>query len=167
LPLPTDDDQQALARDLARLARWMDSVFRIPGTGVRFGLDPLLGLLPGAGDVAASVISIYIFGAAHRYGVSRVTIARMALNIAIDLVVGALPVVGDMFDAYWKSNQRNVELLRRHIEASPTTQRKVRMADRVFVGALVIGLVALVVASAVAAILIAKWLFTGLSQVTE
>jgi hypothetical protein len=162
LSLPTDDDQKALARDLERLALWMDSVFRIPGVGLRFGLDALVGLLPGAGDVAASLVSIYILGAAHRYGASRMTIARMALNIAIDLVVGALPVVGDLFDAYWKSNQRNVDLLRRHIEANPPTARKLRTADRLFVGALVNGLIALVIASAAAAIFIAKWLIAGL-----
>jgi hypothetical protein len=162
LPLPTDDDQQALALELERLARWMDSVFRIPGVGLRFGLDALLGLLPGAGDVAASIVSIYIFSAANRHGVPRVTILRMALNIAIDLIVGAIPFVGDVFDAYWKSNQRNVELLRRHIEAKPTTARKLRTADRLFVGALVVGLVVLLVASTVAAIWIAKWMINSL-----
>ena len=136
----------------------MDSVFRIPGVGLRFGLDALLGLLPGAGDVAASIVSIYIFSAAHRYGVPRITVLRMALNIAIDLIVGALPFVGDVFDAYWKSNQRNVELLRRHIEAGPATEHRLRAADRLFVGALVIGLFALLIASAAAAFFIAKWL---------
>jgi hypothetical protein len=167
LSLPTDDDQKALARDLERLARWMDSVFRIPGVGLRFGLDAILGLLPGAGDVAASIVSIYIFSAANRYGVPRVTIARMALNIAIDLIVGAFPVVGDLFDAYWKSNQRNVDLLRRHIEANPTAARKHRKADRLFVAALGIGLISLVIASAAAAIFIAKWLIAGLGQATS
>jgi hypothetical protein len=158
-------NQQTLEADLERLAHWMDSVFRIPGLGLRFGLDALLGLLPGAGDVASSVVSIYIFTAANRYGVPRITIVRMALNIAIDLIVGALPVVGDLFDAYWKSNQRNVELLRRHAGASPAAIGKLRTADRVFVGALVLLLCALVVASLVLAYLVVTWLIAVLNRV--
>src|SRR5688572_3596156 len=128
----TDQSPDPLARDLERLARLMDNVFRIPGVGLRFGLDAILGLIPGAGDFATSLVSIYIFTAANRFGVPRITILRMALNIVIDLVVGAIPFVGDAFDLYWKSNQRNVELLRRHVDANPTAARKLRTADRLF-----------------------------------
>jgi hypothetical protein len=141
----------------------MDSVFRVPGLGLRFGLDAILGLLPGAGDMAASFVSIYIFAAANRYGVPRATIARMALNIAIDFILGAIPFVGDLFDVYWKSNQRNVDLLRRHIEARPATERKLRWGDRLFVGGLALGLCVLVIASAAVAFLIAKWLIASMS----
>jgi hypothetical protein len=156
-------DPQALEADLERLAHWMDSVFRIPGLGLRFGLDALLGLLPGAGDIASSIVSIYIFTAANRYGVPRITVVRMALNIVIDLTIGALPFVGDLFDAYWKSNQRNVALLRRHAAANPAAAGKIRRADRVFVAALVVILLLLVVASVTLTYFIVAW-FVGATK---
>jgi hypothetical protein len=87
----------------------------------------------------------------------------MALNIAIDLILGAIPLVGDLFDVYWKSNQRNVDLLRRHIEAGPATARKLRWGDRLFVVGLALGLCVLVIASAAVAFLIAKWLIASMS----
>jgi hypothetical protein len=88
----------------------------------------------------------------------------MALNIVIDLTVGAIPFVGDAFDLYWKSNQRNVELLRRHVDAHPTAARKLRAADRLFVAALAVVVLAIVVASTVLAYYIARWIFTALSR---
>jgi hypothetical protein len=160
----TDQSPDPLARDLDQLARWMDSVFRIPGLGLRFGLDVILGLIPGAGDIATSLVSIYIFTAANRIGVPRITLVRMALNIIIDLVVGAVPFVGDAFDVYWKSNQRNVELLRRHVEANPTAARKLRTADRLFVVALAIIVLVFVAASTVVAFFIAKWAIEELGR---
>jgi hypothetical protein len=159
-----DESPDPIARDLEQLARWMDSVFRIPGLGLRFGLDAILGLFPGAGDLATSLVSIYIFSAANRYGVPRITVVRMALNIVIDIVVGAIPFVGDAFDLYWKSNQRNVALLRRHVEANPTAVRKLRTADRLFVAALAVVVLALVVASTVLAFFLAKWAVAQLSR---
>ena len=105
-PLPPERD----AADLAALARWMDSAFRIPGLGVKFGLDAIIGLIPGLGDAATSLVSLYILAQARQLGVGRATLARIALNIAIDVIVGAVPLVGDVFDIYWKSNQRNVAL---------------------------------------------------------
>jgi hypothetical protein len=152
-----NEDEQSLAQDLERLARWMDTVFKVPGVGVRFGLDAILGLFPGAGDVATSLVSFYIFTAANRYGVPRVTLLRMALNIVIDLVLGAVPFVGDLFDVYWKANQRNVELLRRHVGASPKLARKLRTSDRLFVAAILIVLAALLIASISVAYLIVAW----------
>src|SRR5687768_13015032 len=110
----TLDGATTQAPELEQLARWMDSVFEIPILKLRFGLDALLGLLPGGGDVGAALVSVYILSAANRYGVSRITILRMAVNIALDIIVGSIPIAGDLFDAYWKSNQRNVALLRRH-----------------------------------------------------
>jgi Domain of unknown function (DUF4112) len=142
------DPQANAAQDLEVLARWMDSVFEIPGLRLRFGLDALLGLLPGAGDLASSLAAIYILSAANRYGVARITLVRMTLNILVDVVVGALPIVGDIFDVYWKSNQRNVELLRRHIAAAPGAERKMRFADLAFV-AMLIGLVCLLTAGTI------------------
>jgi hypothetical protein len=158
------DLHDPIARDLEQLARWMDSVFRVPGLGLRFGLDAILGLIPGAGDFATSLVSIYIFTAANRYGVPRITVLRMALNIVIDLVMGAIPFVGDAFDLYWKSNQRNVELLRRHVDANPTAARKLQTADRLFVAALAVVVLAIVIASTVLAYFIARWIFAAINR---
>jgi len=150
------------AHDLETLARWMDSLFKVPGLELRFGLDALLGLLPGAGDVLTSLASIYILNAAQQYGVSRVTLARMTLNVVIDLLIGALPFVGDVFDAYWKSNQRNVALLRRHLAATPAVERKLRSADRLFVIAMIALVCILTLVSIVLAYLLLMWLVAAI-----
>lgn len=140
-----EDLKREIEPELELLAKWMDSVFKIPGLGIRFGLDSLIGLIPGLGDTATSVVSLYILNAASRYGASRATIARMAANIAIEYVIGSIPLVGDLFDVYWKSNKRNVELLRRHALATPEEQRRAQQGDRWFVIFLMGALVALLV----------------------
>jgi hypothetical protein len=132
-------------KDLELLANLMDSVFVIPGTGIRFGMDALIGVVPWLGDTVTSVISLYILQAASRHGVPRATLVRMAANIAADYAVGTVPVVGDVFDVYWKSNRKNVELLQRHVEATPVEARRNRRGDRLFVAGLIAGLVALLV----------------------
>jgi hypothetical protein len=142
-----DDGNAKVDRELETLARWMDSVFEIPGTGIRLGLDPILGLLPGLGDTLTTLVSLYILGAARRYGAPRVTVLRMAANIAIDFALGSLPVLGDVFDVFWKSNERNVSLLRRHVMATPAEQRRARSGDWLFLAGLMLLLVMLLVAS--------------------
>lgn len=142
-----DDSNARVDRELETLARWMDSVFEIPGTGIRLGLDPILGLLPGLGDTITTLVSLYILGAARRYGVPRVTVLRMAANIAIDFTFGSLPVLGDVFDVFWKSNERNVSLLRRHVMATPAEQRRARSGDWLFLAGLMLLLVVLLVGS--------------------
>ena len=117
--MTTIPDPLARARTLTRL---LDSVARVPGTGFRFGLDPVLGLIPGLGDVAGAALSGYVVILASRLGAPRSVIVRMLGNVAIDTVAGAMPVVGDLFDAGWKSNTRNLALLERHI-GLPTTER--------------------------------------------
>ncbi len=151
-----------LPPELEALAQWMDSAFRIPGVGVRFGFDALLGLFPGIGDVTTSLASLYILSAAHRYNVPRITITRMALNILLETIIGAIPLVGDLFDVYWKSNQRNVELLRRHLAAPPAAAGKLQRSDRWFVMALIVGLVALMIGAAVVAYWILSWIITAI-----
>lgn len=152
----SEEQAPQLAPELELLARWMDGVFRVPGVGWRFGFDAILGLIPGIGDTASSVASLYIIASAHRYGVTRATLLRMALNVVLDTTVGAVPIVGDMFDVYWKSNQRNVALLKRHMLAPPTDQSKLQRSDRWFVIGLVIAIVVLMIGSFV----VAAWLFT-------
>jgi len=108
---------------LQHLSRWMDSAFEIPGLRWRFGLDALLGLIPGLGDTASALVSLYILLTAAQYRVPRITMARMTLNVALDYLVGALPIVGDIFDVWWKANQKNVDLLRRSIETTTDRER--------------------------------------------
>ena len=112
------DDLAALQR-LDRLARLMDERFRIPGTDRRIGLDGLIGLIPGIGDVVTGAIALYVVLEAWRLGASRLVIVRMLANLGIDVAVGSVPVVGDLFDIGWKANRRNVDMLRRHLERAP------------------------------------------------
>lgn len=144
-------------QDLEMVAHWMDSVFRIPGLSFRFGLDVLLGLLPGMGDTATSFVSLYILQAASKAGVPRVTVARMALNIALDYIIGIIPIVGDMFDVYWKANVRNVELMRRHARANPDQERRLEWRDRLFVFGLMAVLVLLLIGSIMTTWAIVAW----------
>lgn len=113
-PAPPHPHAARLAR-LDRLARLMDARFRLPGTGFRFGWDSVLGLAPGIGDLATALPAIWILLEAARAGLRRRVLARMALNIAIDAGLGAVPLVGDLFDAGFKANLRNIALLRREL----------------------------------------------------
>jgi len=92
----------------------MDSAYRVPGTSIRFGWDPVVGLLPGVGDVATASFAVTILYHAYRLGVPGVVLARMLLNVLIDLAAGLLPVAGDLADVAWKSNSLNLALLERH-----------------------------------------------------
>lgn len=102
---------------LDRLARLLDARYGIPGTRFRFGLDSILGLVPGIGDAATLAPALYLVYRAHRLGVPRATLMRMAGNVGLDTVIGALPIAGDIFDVFFKSNRRNLALLRRHLES--------------------------------------------------
>lgn len=101
---------------LETMADWLDSRFRIPGTNVRFGLDGIFGLIPGLGDGVLALPSAYLIMSAQRLGASKWLMARMAGNVGIDMVLGAIPLVGDLFDIGFKANRRNIALLRRHLE---------------------------------------------------
>lgn len=107
--------EAALAR-LNALARIMDSLFVIPGTQLRLGVDAVLGLVPVVGDVMAQIVSAYLILEAKRLGVSKLTLWRMVGNSLIDTVVGAVPLVGDAFDVAFKANMKNMRLLQRHLE---------------------------------------------------
>ena len=132
---------------IEQLSRWMDGLFRIPGTSWRFGLDAIVGLIPGVGDTATTLVGFYVLAAGVRYRVSKVTLLRMGLNIAIDYAFGAIPVVGDLFDFAWKSNKKNVDLLRRRATVSPEEARHGRTSDWLFVGLIMLVLLALLVGS--------------------
>jgi Domain of unknown function (DUF4112) len=101
-------------RRLERLARLLDSEFRILGTGIRFGLDGVIGLAPGIGDAVGFALSSYIVMEAWRMGTPPQILLRMIANIVVDSAVGAVPIAGDLFDFVWKANRRNIDLLLRH-----------------------------------------------------
>jgi hypothetical protein len=133
---------------LERLSWLMDDLIRVPGLGWRFGLDAIVGLIPGFGDTATSLVSFYILVAAVRYRVPKVTLLRMGMNIGIDYLVGSLPLVGDLFDAWWKSNQMNVELLRKRATVSASEARQGTLSDWLFVALIILLLAGLVIGAA-------------------
>ncbi len=126
---PAESSIPQSVHNLQRLADWMDTAFEIPGTGIRFGLDALIGLVPGMGDTVTSLIALYIVGAASRMGVPRVTLIRMITNVGIDWLVGIIPFLGDVFDVYWKANQRNMAILRGHLGDSARERQRSKRAD--------------------------------------
>ena len=137
------------------LSRWTDSVFEIPGLGWRFGLDPLLGLFPFVGDIATSVISLYILTVAKQMNVPRSTLLRMGLNVGVDYVVGAIPLVGNLFDFAWKANDRNLKLLERSVAAGDRQRRKQSMWDGVIVGGLIVAILGAAIGSLALALFVA------------
>jgi Domain of unknown function (DUF4112) len=104
--------QIEIEENLETLSRYLDGLFKIPGTGWKFGLDSLIGLIPNVGDLSTSLVSFYILIAGVRYGVPKITLLRMAFNIGLDYVVGVIPFFGDAFDFFWKSNKQNMDLIR-------------------------------------------------------
>ncbi len=113
-PLPTKHISRI--NKLRRLSKVMDNAIAIPGTKFRFGLDPILGLLPGGGDTITGGLSAYIVVEAARMGLPREILYKMVGNILIDSFAGTVPVLGDLFDVGWKSNVKNIELLEKHLE---------------------------------------------------
>ena len=107
--------EAAMAR-ITSVAKLMDSLFAIPGTRIRLGVDSLLGLVPVVGDIAAQVVSGYLIWEAKQLGVSKLTLWRMVGNTLIDTVIGAVPLVGDAFDIAFRANMKNLRLLQRHLE---------------------------------------------------
>ena len=140
----------------------MDDMFRVPILGWRFGLDALIGLIPGLGDTSTSLVSFYILAASVRYRVPKITLLRMGMNIGIDYVVGSLPVVGDVADAWWKSNRMNLELLRKRATVTAVEAQSGRASDWMFVGGIILGLIALAIGSAAISIYIVAKIWTVL-----
>ena len=108
--------KRAAIERLDKLARLFDTAFLLPGTNIRFGIESVMRLVPGIGDAAASALSCWLLYEAHRLDVPKPVFARMVTNVAIEGVVGAVPLIGDLFDVAFRANRRNVQLLREHFE---------------------------------------------------
>jgi hypothetical protein len=156
--LPPEEKQKR--QDLEPLFRWlafiMDNLLRLPGTQFRFGLDPLIGLIPGFGDTGSSIISAMALIAAARRGVPRILLARMSVNILINEFVGIIPVVGDAFSFWFKLNARNYELLKRHSAAPGRSSR----SDWIFVAIVLAALVLILFVS----LAVSFWLLYAIAK---
>jgi hypothetical protein len=140
--------------NLDLLAHVLDDCFRLPGTSIRFGLDGIIGLIPGLGDVLAGLASCIIIVAAWFRGVPYVGLIRMLANLAIDVLVGAIPFFGDAFDIAWKANRRNYALMMRHLRQP----RKHTWKDYVFLVCITAALLAIFAAPIVVIVLLTEWL---------
>lgn len=116
----TPTDRRAALDRVERLAYWLDDRFRIPGTNIRFGLDGLIGLVPGAGDGLTSLASIWLVAQVRAMGVPRRLVARMCINIVIDFLIGLIPLLGDVFDIAFRANRRNLDLARAYFDRQET-----------------------------------------------
>ncbi|MDZ8093995.1 MAG: DUF4112 domain-containing protein [Nostoc sp. DedQUE05] len=135
-PMIEPDAKAPTLKRLRQLSRLLDNVITIPGTKIGFGLDPILGFIPIGGDFLGIMFSSYIILEAARLGVSRATLGKMVLNVIIDGLVGAVPVLGDFFDFAWRANTNNIKLLEEYLKF-PSEQKS---ADRWFIFAVLVGL---------------------------
>ncbi len=143
---------------LENLSYYLDGLFKIPGIGWRFGLDSLIGLVPNVGDTLTSFASFYILFAGVRYGVPKITLLRMAMNIAIDYIVGMIPFVGDAFDFVWKSNAQNMNLIRTRATGLGNGTK----SDYIFVFGMIAFLILLLIGSIITSAYIIYYIFTSM-----
>ena len=134
------------------LADLLDQRFTIPGTSIRIGLDPMISLIPGIGDLLANLAGSLILVVAARLGVPKIVLVHMGTNIAINTIIGAIPIFGDVISIWFRSNVRNVELLQRYLG---THAKKATLGDWLFVNTLIIGLLLILIGAFFAAV----WLF--------
>jgi hypothetical protein len=142
----------AAADDVRRLARVLDAAVRIPGTNFRVGLDALIGLVPGVGDAVGAALSGWIVLAAARMGLPKSVIARMLVNLGIDTVVGAVPILGDLFDMAFRANTRNVALIESALSEPVATRKR----SRAIVAGIVVALLVLLALAIAAAVLLVR-----------
>ena len=132
-----------IEESLETLSTYLDGLFKVPGTGWKFGLDSLIGLIPNVGDMATSLVSFYIIVAGVRYGVPKITLLRMAFNVGLDYVIGSIPFIGDAFDFFWKSNKQNMDLIRER----GAGKGKGTTGDWIFVICILLALIGILVGS--------------------
>lgn len=140
---------------LETLSTYLDGLFRVPGTDWKFGLDSLIGLIPNVGDTLTSVASFYILVAGVRYGVPKITLLRMAFNIGLDYLIGTIPFIGDAFDFFYKSNQRNMDLIRERATGKDVGTT----SDYIFVFAIIGVLIAILIGSILLSLFILGTIF--------
>jgi hypothetical protein len=138
--------QVRIERELEVVSHLMDEQFRLPVLGWRFGLNAIIDLVPEVGDIATSIVALYVLVSAVRYRVPKVTLLRMGVNIAIYFIVGLIPWLGDLFGAWWKPNIRNLNLLRRRATVSAEQAKQGRASDWLFVGLIIVTLLSLLFA---------------------
>ncbi len=105
---------RAAERRIGRVTHALDELIEVPGTPVKVGLDPIIGLIPVVGDAVSAIVGAWVIGEAARFGLPRIVLARMVVNLVVDLVFGAIPLLGDLYDFAFRSNSRNLALFRRH-----------------------------------------------------
>jgi hypothetical protein len=130
-------DKQRVKKRLDRLAWYLDNSIQLPGLNVRVGIDPLVGLIPGIGDTIGAIMSSYILSEAARLGAPKSILLKMAFNIAVDALAGALPIFGDLFDFGWKTNQRNARILGDYLDNPRETVASSHLLAWVLVGSLI------------------------------
>lgn len=157
-PIAIDSKVHRLRR-LRSLSRLLDNAIKIPGTGFRVGLDPLIGLIPGGGDTAGLVMSSYIVLEAAKLGASKSLLGQMVFNILLETIAGSVPVVGDVFDVAWKSNARNIQLLEQELKIPHHTPRR----NQGFAIALILLLVLAFIASVTVSVLVIRWLLQAVA----
>jgi hypothetical protein len=141
------------------LAHWLDDCFKIPGIPFRFGIDAFIGLVPGLGDLLTGILTCILLLAGWMRGLPYITLLRMVANIAIDVLIGAIPFLGDAFDIAWKPNRRNFALLQRHI-AEP---RRHTWRDWIFLMSIAVGVLALFAAPLIVLLWLLFWLLSHIS----
>lgn len=164
-PITSGDRLQAAnkVKQLRKLSDLLDNAIRVPGTSLGVGLDPIIGLIPGGGDVLGGLISIYIVFSAAAMGLPKETLTRMASNIVFDSLAGTVPVFGDLFDVAWKANSKNMDILESHLE-SPQVSKS---ADRGFIFLLLGGLILFVIAIAALSVFIISLLVQIIQFITS
>lgn len=158
--LPDTDPKAPILKRIRMLSYILDRSIPVPGTRFRFGLDPILGLVPVGGDVLGAIFSTYILLEAARFGLPPLTLLRMVFNILCETIVGIVPGFGNIFDAAWKANTRNLALLEAHL----VTPTKSRAADKWFFIVLLGGLLLALIAIVVLGLLLISLLLRGLTN---
>lgn len=147
---------RAAERRIGRVTRLLDELISVPGTSVKVGLDPVIGVIPVVGDVVAAGVGAWVIAEAASFGVPRIVLGRMVLNLLVDLGVGAIPLLGDVYDLFFRSNSRNLELFRRHaLDPNASTR-----GERAFFAGLVLAIVGILWLGILALRALIDWLAT-------
>jgi hypothetical protein len=141
---------------ISRVTQLLDELIGVPGTPIKVGLDPVIGLIPVVGDAVAAGVGAWVIAEAARFGIPRVVLGRMVLNLLVDLGIGAIPILGDIYDALFRSNSRNLELFRRHALDPDASTR----GERAFFAGLLLVIVGILWLAFVALGAIIDWLAT-------